>query len=184
MSDREISLKEKFKLALKSTARVISDDFELNKKTSETNNSKDLDIDRIDNLNNPSDFIRLRAETDSKALKKKFSNNSIYRKNLPSNNSSRSLYNIAEKIRYEVLGGKMLKGIEKNFNENYLQIINRKRKDQLKTKEDVPVAEAFELYMLKNFHQIKLNSLSSKMLNIWEKDFEQSIDKQIGRAHV
>ena len=71
----------------------------------------------------------------------------------------------------------MLKGIEKNFNENYAQIINRKRKDQLKTKEDVPVAEAFELYMLKNFHQIKLNPLTSKMLNFWEKDFEQSIEK-------
>ena len=177
MSDRETALKEKFKLALTSTARVISDDFELNKESSETKKSKDLDIDGIDNLNNPSDFIRLRAETDSKALKKKFSNDSIYEKNLPSNNSSRSLYSIAEKIRCEVLGGKMLKGIEKNFNENYLQIINRKRKDQLKTKEDVPVAEAFELYMLKNFHQIKLNSLSSKMLNFWEKDFEQSIDK-------
>ena len=71
----------------------------------------------------------------------------------------------------------MLKGIEKNFNENYTQIINRKRKDQLKTKEDVPVAEAFELYMLKNFHQIKLNSLTSRMLNFWEKDFDQSIEK-------
>ncbi|MDC0875703.1 cobalamin biosynthesis protein CobT [Candidatus Pelagibacter sp.] len=177
MSDRETSLKEKFKLALTSTARVISDDFELNKKSSETKKSKDLDIDGIDNLNNPSDFIRLRAETDSKALKKKFSSDSIYRENLPSNNSSRSLYSIAEKIRYEVLGGKMLKGIEKNFNENYVQIISCKRKDQLKTKEDVPIAEAFELYMLKNFHQIKLNSLSSKMLNFWEKDFERSIDK-------
>jgi len=121
--------------------------------------------------------MRLRAETDSAALKKKFSNETIYRKNLPSSSSSRSLYNIAEKIRYEVLGGKMLKGIEKNFNENYAQIINRKRKDQLKTKEDVPVAEAFELYMLKNFHQIKLSPLTSRMLNFWEKDFEQSIEK-------
>ena len=35
------------------------------------------------------------------------------------------------------LGGKMLKGIEKNFIENYNQIISLKRKDQLKTKEDV-----------------------------------------------
>jgi cobaltochelatase CobT len=61
------------------------------------------------------------------------------------------LYNIAEKIRYETLGGKMLKGIEKNFTENYQQIVNLKRKDQLKTKDDVPVVEAFELYMLKNF---------------------------------
>ena len=71
----------------------------------------------------------------------------------------------------------MLKGIEKNFKQNYSHIINTKRKDQLKTKEDVPVTEAFELYMLKNFHQIKLNPLTTKMLNFWEKDFEQSIEK-------
>ena len=73
----------------------------------------------------------------------------------------------------------MLKGIKKNFNDNYNQIINLKRKDQLKIKEDVPVAEAFELYMLKNFHNIKLNSLTSKMLSFWEKDFDQSINKHI-----
>jgi len=177
MSNKETTLKEKFKLALTSTAKVISDDFELNSKSSDKKKQKELNTIEIEDLNNPSDFMRLRAETDSAALKKKFSNETIYRKNLPSSSSSRSLYNIAEKIRYEVLGGKMLKGIEKNFNENYVQIINRKRKDQLKTKEDVPVAEAFELYMLKNFHQIKLSSLTSRMLNFWEKDFEQSIEK-------
>ena len=176
MSNKETTLKEKFKLALTSTAKVISDDFELNSKSSDKK-KKELNTIEIEDLNNPSDFMRLRAETDSAALKKKFSNETIYRKNLPSSSSSRSLYNIAEKIRYEVLGGKMLKGIEKNFNENYVQIINRKRKDQLKTKEDVPVAEAFELYMLKNFHQIKLSPLTSRMLNFWEKDFEQSIEK-------
>ena len=175
MSDKIDSLKEKFRLALTSTAKVISDDFTLNDKDSKNKNSENTI--EIDNLTNPSDFIRLRAETDSVALKKKFSNDAVYRKNIPSNTSSKSLYNIAEKIRYESLGGKMLKGIEKNFNENYTQIINRKRKDQLKTKEDVPVTEAFELYMLKNFHQIKLNTLTTKMLNFWEKDFEKSIDK-------
>ena len=48
----------------------------------------------------------------------------------------------------------MLKGIEKNLKDNYCNhMINSKRKDQLKTKEDVPVTEAFELYMLKNFHK-------------------------------
>ncbi len=177
MSSREINLKEKFKVALNSTAKVISEDFTVNNKNLEEKKTEDLLSIEIDNITNPSDFIRLRAETDSIALKKKFSNDLIYRKNLPNNNSSRSLYNIAEKIRYEALGGQMLKGIEKNFNENYSQIINRKRKDQLKTKEDVPVVEAFELYMLKNFHKIKLNSLTSRMLNFWEKDFDQSIEK-------
>jgi len=177
MSDKIASLKEKFRLALTSTAKVISDDFDLINKPSENDKKQDLKSIEIENLTKPSDFIKLRAETDSVALKKKFSNDAVYRKNLPSNTSSRSLYNIAEKIRYEALGGKMLKGIEKNFQQNYSHIINTKRKEKLKTKEDVPVTEAFELYMLKNFHQIKLNPLTAKMLNFWEKDFEQSIEK-------
>jgi len=177
MSDKIANLKEKFRLALTSTAKVISDDIGLANKSPKNDKKKDIESIEIDNLTKPSDFIKLRAETDSFALKKKFSNETVYKKNLPSNNSSKSLYNIAEKIRYEALGSKMLKGIEKNFQENYAHIINTKRKDQLNTKEDVPVTEAFELYMLKNFHQIKLNPLTSKMLNFWEKDFEQSIEK-------
>ncbi len=177
MSTKENNLKEKFKIALTSTAKVIADDFDVKKTNSEEKKIKEFNFLEIDSLTSPADFIRLRAETDSSALKKKFCNETIYKKNLPSNTSSRSLYNIAEKIRYETLGGKMLKGIEKNFQENYHQIINRKRKDQLKTKEDVSVSEAFELYMLKNFHKIKLNPLTTKMLNFWEKDFEEAIEK-------
>ncbi len=177
MSTKENNLKEKFKIALTSTAKVIADDFDVKKTNSEEKKIKEFNFLEIDNLTSPADFIRLRAETDSSALKKKFCNETIYKKNLPSNTSSRSLYNIAEKIRYETLGGKMLKGIEKNFQENYHQIINRKRKDQLKTKEDVSVSEAFELYMLKNFHKINLNPLTTKMLNFWEKDFENAIEK-------
>ncbi len=177
MSTKENNLKEKFKIALTSTAKVIADDFNVKKTNSEEKKIKEFNFLEIDSLTSPADFIRLRAETDSSALKKKFCNETIYKKNLPSNSSSRSLYNIAEKIRYETLGGKMLKGIEKNFQENYNQIINRKRKDQLKTKEDVSVSEAFELYMLKNFHKINLNPLTTKMLNFWEKDFENAIEK-------
>ncbi len=175
MSNKGTNLKEKIRIALTSTAKVISDDFTLSKTTSE--NNKKIKPLEIDILTDPRDFIKLRAETDCSALKKKFSNEEIYRKNLPTNTASRSLYNIAEKIRYEALGGQILKGIEKNFQENYLQMINLKRKDQLKTKEDVNVTEAFELYMLKNFHKIKLNQLTTKMLHFWEKDFDESIGK-------
>ena len=179
MSEKETNLKEKLRQALSSTVRVISDDFEIKKRTDENKSSNKFDFFELENLNNKNDFIRARAETDSSALKKKFSNDKIYQKNLPNNSSCKSLYAIAEKIRYETLGGKMLKGIEKNFKDNYNEIINLKRKDQLKTKEDVPVAEAFELYMLKNFHNIKLNSLTSKMLYFWEKNFDQIITKHI-----
>lgn len=72
MSSKETNLKEKFRLALTSTAKVISDDFILKDKFSENKKIKDLDTIEINNLTNPSDFIRLRAETDSAALKKNF----------------------------------------------------------------------------------------------------------------
>ena len=77
----------------------------------------------------------------------------------------------------------MLKGISKNLNENYNHKLSLKRKDQLKTKDDVNVVEAFELYMLKNFLNIKLNTLSSKVLSFWEKDFDHSINDQIEFLH-
>jgi cobaltochelatase CobT len=179
MSDKETNLKEKLRQALASTIRVISDDLEIKQKNKDNKSSNKFDFFELDNLNSKIDFIKARAEADSSALKRKFSSDEIYKKNLPNNSSCKSLYAIAEKIRYETLGGKMLKGIEKNLKDNYGQMINLKRKDQLKTKEDVPVAEAFELYMLKNFYDIKLNSLSSKMLNFWEQEFDQSISKHI-----
>ena len=176
-SSKNANFKDKLKLALDSTFKVISDDLQIDNKNK---NSKKFDYYELSNLNTKNDFIKARAESDSMALKRKFSSDEIYRKNLPLNSSCKSLYSIAEKIRYESLGGKMLKGIKKNFNDNYNQIISLKRKDQLKTKEDVTITEAFELYMLKEFHNIKLNSLTNKMLSFWENDFNQSIGQHIG----
>ena len=173
------NLKEKLKQALNSTAKVISDDLGVKHDSKNDKSSIKFDFFNLENLDTKSDFIKARAESDSSALKKKFSNNTIYQKNLPSNSSCKSLYSIAEKIRYELLGAKILKGIEKNFKENYDQIIKLKRKEQLKSKEDVPVTEAFELYMIKKFHGIKLNSLTDNMLYFWEKDFDLAIEKHI-----
>jgi len=180
MSNKEDTFKEQFKQALISTAKVISEDYKLDgKKIDKDLNSKKINFFDITNLSNINDFIRLRAETDSNALKKKFSNKEIFNKNLPNNPSCKSLYNIAERIRYEILGRKMLKGVGKNLSENYNQKIISTRKDRLKNKEDVPVAEAFEFYMLKKFFNIELNAVSSKMLSFWEKDFTSSIDKHL-----
>ncbi len=177
--NKEDNLKEKFKQALISTVKAISDDYKLEKEINKNLSSKNYNFFELDNLNSKEDYTKLRAETDSEALKRKFSNNKIYKKNLPKNSSSRALYDISEKIRYEMLGTKILKGISKNLNENYFNKINLKRKDQLKSKEDVPIIEAFELYMLKKFLGIKLNSLSEKILSYWEEDFKSSFEKHL-----
>ena len=174
---KDENIKEKFRQALNSTIKVISDDFGEGDKFKKNLSSKNFDFFNLDNLNSKQDFTKLRAQTDSEALKRRFSNKRIYQKNLPKNNSCRSLYDISEKIRYELLGTKMLKGISKNFNDNYYNLINLKRKDQLKTKEDTVINEAFELYMLKNYFKIKLNPLCEKILDFWKKDFDKVFSK-------
>ena len=175
---KENNLKEQFKQAILSTAKVISDDYKI-KIDKKNKSSKNMDFFQLDNLNTRLDFIKYRAEIDSKALRKKFSSDEVYKLNLPKNLSCKSLYELSEKIRCEVLGSIMLKGIKSNFVEDYNNKLFFKRKDQLKTKEDVNITEAFELYMLKNFFNIKLNSLCEKVLSFWSKEFEEYLSNDI-----
>ena len=72
--NREDSIKEKFKQALTSTYNVISDDYKINIKNQKKFNEKNLHIGELENINDKNQFRKLRAETDSEALKKKFSN--------------------------------------------------------------------------------------------------------------
>jgi len=177
---KDENIKEKFKQALISTVKVISEDFSNNiNHTKKNNSSKNYNFFELDNLNNKYDFIKFRADTDSEALKRKFSNKKIYLKNLPSKPTLKSLYNVSEKIRYEKLGSQMLKGINKNLLDNYKYKIDLKRKDQLKSKDDTSITEAFEIYMLKNFFNINPNALCEKILSFWESEFKQSFGKHL-----
>ena len=180
MSNKENNFKEKFKQALISTAKVISEDYNTDlKKIDRDSKLKKVDFFDMTNLSKKEDFTRLRAEADSGALKKKFSSAEIFNKNSPKNPSCKSLYGIAEKVRYEILGSRMLKGIQKNLSNNYNHKISINDKIQIKNKEDVSITAAFELYMLKKFFNLELNNISSKMLSFWEKDFNSSIEKHV-----
>ena len=175
---KEDNFKEKFKLALLSTANAIADDYSPNNDKKNKKNSK-IDLFELDKLESRSDFVKYRAEIDSGALKRKFSNTEIFRNNFPQNSSYKQLYELSEKIRCEILGSNILKGVGANLKENYTNEILTKKKDQLFSKEDVSVIEAFELYMLKNFYKINLNSLNEKILSYWENDFDKSLKKHI-----
>ena len=175
---KEDNFKEKFKLALLSTANAIADDYSPDNDKKNKKKSK-IDLFELDKLESRSDFVKYRAEIDSGALKRKFSNTEIFRNNFPKNSSYKQLYELSEKIRCEILGSNILKGVGANLKENYTNEILTKKKDQLSSKEDVSVIEAFELYMLKNFYKINLNSLNEKILSYWENDFDKSLKKHI-----
>ena len=133
--NKEDIVKQKFKTALISTVKAISGDLEIDNKK---NNSKisELKISQLENIYDKNQFTKLRAETDSEALKIKFSDENILSKNLPSNVSCQTLYKISEKIRYELLGSEMLKGIAKNFKQNYQNKIITEKPDNISKKEE------------------------------------------------
>ena len=177
---KEEARKEKFKLAITSTVKVISGKEKIEINFGDRNsNLKNSIFFQLDNLKNREDFTKIRAETDSRALKIRYSNKKIYEKNLPTNSTSKFLYNLSEKIRYEQIGSNNFKGIKKNLLNNYELKQKFRKKNQLKSKEDVKVGEAFELYLLKNFLNVKLNKLSKQILNYWNKEFDEKIKNKI-----
>ena len=166
--NKEEALKEKFKIALTSTIKVISEKNKVEVNFGNKNlSSKNFNFFELDNLSTIEDYTKIRAETDSEALRLKYSNIKIYQKNSPKNSVAKSLYNIAEKIRYEKIGSDNLKGIKQNLKKNYEIRQKNKRKDQLKSKEDVSAKEAFELYLLKHLLGVKLTSRAKEMLSFW-----------------
>ena len=177
--NQEDNFKEKFKQAIISTVKVISDDFQINSKNKNKINEENLNIKNIENIKDKKEFIKIRAETDSEALRRKFSDKTIFEKKMPKNQTSQSLYKLSEKIRYEMLGSKMLKSISSNFQNNYFNKLKNIDASKIKQKDDVNISDAFEIYMLDKFLEIKLEPDALKLLSFWEKELKESFDKHL-----
>ena len=175
---REI-LEEQIRQALTSAYKVISDKLINNKPRNKTLDIKSLDFSEIKDLKNVTDYIRLRANTDSKALKLRFSDKDIYNENHPKNPALREIYRLSEIMRCEILGSKMLRGIKKNLENNYYQKINNKEYGEVKTKEETSIQDAFQLYFLEKFFEFKLNKNSLKYLSYWRKDFDKNFNNHL-----
>ena len=67
--NKEDNIKEKFRQALISTVKVISDEYRVETELKKNLSSKNYNFFELDNLNSKQDYINLRAETDSEALK-------------------------------------------------------------------------------------------------------------------
>ena len=175
---REI-LEEQIKQALTSTFKVISNHIEDKNSKNKDLKIKTLDFSEIKDLKSKNDYIRLRANTDSKALKLRFSDNGIFIKNQPKNPALSKIYELSEKIRCEMLGSKMLNGIKKNLENNYYQKINNKKYKDVNAKKDINVLDAFELYIIEKFFKLNLSEISLKTLSYWRKDFDKNFDNHL-----
>jgi len=180
MDEREI-LKERFKSAVSSTVKAISENFDLeikfdNKKVSKKNS---LNLPEVASLKKLQDFTNLRAFADSEALRIKYTDKKIYHKNEPKGTIGKALYAIAEKIRYEKIGSDRLKGVKNNITQCYENKFKNRKIEEIKTDADVPITEAFELYLRNHFFKIKQNDVTEKVLSCWKNLFDKNLNKNL-----
>ena len=180
MDENEL-LKERFKAAVSSAVKVISEDFNLDIKFGNNISSKknSLSLPEVASLRKLQDFTNLRAYADSEDLKIKHTNEKIYLKNEPEGTVAKTLYAIAEKIRYEKIGSDKLKGIKNNIVQCYENKFKDKKISQIKTEADVSITEAIELYLRNHFFKIKQNNTTNKVLSHWKDLFDSKLKKKL-----
>ena len=180
MNDQEL-LKERFKSAVSSTVKAISENFDLEIKFGNNLSSKEnsLNLPEIASLKKLQDFTNLRAFADSEALKIKYTNKKIYLENEPRGSMSKALYAIAEKIRYEKIGSDKLKGVKNNIIQCYENRYKDKKIEEIRTEADVPITEAFELYLRSHFFGVKQSHTTRKVLGYWKNLFDQNLKKKL-----
>ena len=178
MDEQEL-LKERFKSAISSAVKAISENFDLEIKFGKNFDSKknSLNLPEIANLKKLQDFTNLRAFADSEALKIKYTDVKIYKNNEPEGSMAKALYAIAEKIRYEKIGSDKLRGVKNNIIQCYESKFKDKKIDEIKTESDVPITEAFELYLRSHFFKIRQNETTEKVLSYWKDLFNKNLNK-------
>ena len=176
MDEQEL-LKERFKSAISSAVKAISENFDLEIKFGDNVTSKknSLTLPEVANLRKLQDFVNLRAFADSEALKIKYTDKKIYIKNCPEGSVAKTLYAIAEKIRYEKIGSDKLRGVKNNITQCYENKFKNKKIEEIRTEADVPITEAFELYLRNHFFKIKQNDATKKVLSYWKDLFDKNL---------
>ena len=162
---------EKFKNAVFSTAKAIA------RKSLSLEDQKQLDkitVPKIISINNHEEMLEARANADSEALRIRHSDEAIFKKNEPKGTVSKSLYKIAEKIRYEKIGSDQYIGIENNLNNFY----QKKIMDSDVHSQNF-IADAFEAYLRKNMMNLKIQESKKKDFKQWDDLFEKNISNKI-----
>ena len=167
----EEAIKAKIKQAINSTYNAISYKEE---KTNFISPKEDKSFN-FENYNLIKNFNELRAKSDTEALKKKYSDHSLFKKYEPDNNISKRLLTISERIRCEMIGCQKFIGIKKNILEDYLREAKKNKNLEFNNKNQDSLIKAFEIYLIKNFLNFKINDTDQKILDIWDKEFKNKI---------
>ena len=161
---------EKFKTAIHSTAKAIARSNLQEKKEKFEKISKP----KILSPENQEEILEARVLSDSDALKIKYSDEYILNKNQPSGTISRSLYQVAEKIRYEKIGSDQFKGIKNNLNQCY-----QKKISESNVHSQNFIADAFEAYLRGKVMGFKVPANKKDDFKRWNEIFDNKVSDKI-----
>jgi len=156
--EKKIENLENFKKAITSTIKsIIGDqniDVTFGNEVTKKKNINTINLPSIQKMDNKVDYTKTRALADSEALKLRCSDLSIYNSFEPEGNTSKLLYAVAEKIRYENIGSLYFKGIRENLNQ-YHKIKSGQKKDHKDN--DYEFIDAFEYYLRGKIFKLSKN---------------------------
>ena len=169
---------EYFKTAISSTVRSLSNSHKIEvcfgNQTQKTDKNS-IKLPELENISNQINFEEIRAISDSKSLRARFSNLKIFKKYEPVGNVSKKLYNISEKIRCERIGTSYFKGVKNNIEKYYNKRVSGV---DLKSSED-KIIESFENYLRTKFLDFQNNNDIDKKLKPFKKDLDQQFKSKV-----
>ena len=161
---------EKIKNALQSAAKALARK-NIKEKKEKFNT---INPPQLFSLKNKEEIIEARVTLDSQALKIKYNDEKISKKNEPVGQISKSLYKIAEKIRYEKIGSEQYDGVKKNINDFYTKKITNSEIHSQNF-----IADAFEAYLRKKLMNFKVPNNKKKDFDRWDEFFNEKIMNKV-----
>ena len=161
---------EKYKSAIHATAKAIArnDISEKREKFDKISKPKIISVE------NNEEILEARVLSDSEALKIKYSDDNILNKNQPSGTISRTIYNIAEKIRYEKIGSDQYTGIKNNINKFY-----QKKISESNVHSQNFIADAFEAYLRSKVMNFSIPDNKKDDFQRWNEIFDNKVANKI-----
>jgi cobaltochelatase CobT len=161
---------EKYKSAIHSTAKAIA--------RSSINEKKDkfekINRPKIVSTENIEEILEARVLADSEALKIKYSDEKLINEYQPSGSVAKTLYNVAEKIRYEKIGSDQFKGVKNNLNTFY-----QKKISESNVHSQNFIADAFEAYLRGKVMDFVVPENKKDDFKRWNEIFDNKVSHQI-----
>jgi len=180
MSDKKDKINN-FKNAISSTLRAIS-----KKKDININFGSDINVDK-NTVTLPIPSIKLedlekskiRGIADSIALKFKYHNKDIHKSLKPKSKIANKIFNSIESARYESLGIKEYSGIKNNLEKNIEAKYENSKISKLINRNEIAIEDAVQLIIQEKLTNKKLSKQLTEISNVWRKDLESAIEKNI-----